>query len=247
MPTTQILKITDMKKFILLSIICFFTNLSNAQIDSYGFEYSRNFSTQLNFNPQKSFDGTTQWNTLSSNGLGIFLSYKIPNTKFNAQTNIKYIRKGFVEKAQLLKIPGNFQSIYDNEFNNTFDYLNFDFRIAFNLLNTYDYSLSPYIGIRNSFLISKSLESDIKPINFFYPMKYYKDFNKYNIGYMFGLSLKLSNLLIIEGETNLDFNHVIKTDILEVKNWVGSINFGFNISELLKIAHKKKSRLSINH
>jgi hypothetical protein len=91
----------------------------------------------------------------------------------------------------------------------------------------------PYVGIRQSSLMSYKLESNIFPINLEYPIKYYSNFNKYSIGLILGTGLRISNLLALEAETNLDFNYLVKRDNLEVKNWIWSIGATLNVAELL--------------
>jgi hypothetical protein len=80
--------------------------------------------------------------------------------------------------------------------------------------------------------LSYTLESDVSPINLAYPMKYYKGFKSFNLGMTLGMELFASNLISISGETNWDLNSMLRSETLEVKNWLWSLNVGINLQQV---------------
>jgi hypothetical protein len=218
-------------RIILLLFISYFP--LRAQISAYGLEYSRHLATQLNFNPQMPADGTFQWDYLKTNGIGIFLQYQLSKS-LQVETKLKYLVKGFSERVQSLRVPGQVNTFFEATMHNRFRYLNMDANLKYILNHQSTVQFAPYIGLRNNFLLNYTLESDIHPINLTYPMKDYKAFKRYNLGMVLGIELLTSNLIAVSGEMNLDLNSITRAETLEVKNWLWSLNVGIHLQQILR-------------
>ncbi len=162
-----------------------------------------------------------------------FLQYSI-SKPLQVETKLKYGMKGTMERVQSLRVPGQFNTFFEMTLYNRFRYLNIDANIKYIIYEQSKIRLAPYIGFRNNFLWSYTLESDIHPINLVYPMKYYKEFKPFNLGMTLGIELFASNLILVSGETNWDLNSIVHSDILEVKNWLWSVNVGINLQKLIQ-------------
>ncbi len=209
------------------------------QIQNFGVEFNRNFNTQLNFDPAKPKDGIFQWNTLQTNGFGVFMAFNTPIERFVPIVKMKYLVKGGRETAQLLREPGNFSSVINSTFENKFHFLSADMILNYDFIKAPDVKIGIYGGLRHSFMLNYTIESNISPINRFYPVKYYSNFSKYNLGWILGVRLSINDLIFLEGETSQDINYSINSDRLQMRNWSGSLNAGINILKLKKSSNKR--------
>jgi RNA 3'-terminal phosphate cyclase len=230
-------------KYVLFCLLALKPSTHQAQISAYGLEYSRNLATQLNFDPQRPNDGTFQWDYLKTNSIGLFLQYNLTKTLF-VDTKLKYIVKGTTESVQSLRVPGQFNTIYESRMENRFNYLAMDVNAKYSLIRNRHFRLHPYLGMRHNFLLSYHLESDVFPINLVYPIKYYTNFRSYNLGIVLGIEFCPSDWVTLSGETSWDTHSIISSERLKVKNWLWSANLGINMSQMFS---RKRSIKCKNH
>ncbi len=191
-----------------------------------------NIATQTNQDPSKPEDGTFQWNSLTTFGIGAYASKEIKR-RFHVCTKLMYLQKGFKELAQfgIIGTPIFEESTFQNRFN----------YISLDLLGKYYFSSKsnrPYVhaGIQSSFLFSEKIESDSYPYNevYNYPISEYDNFKLNTNSWIVGLGLEMNRTLSIEAEVNRDFTPVIKKDNLLVKNWLWSLTMQVSLHSILK-------------
>jgi hypothetical protein len=220
-----------MKKTLTI-LFCVLSIYVQAQINAFGIDYSRHLATQLHFNPQFPQNGTFQPSQLRSNGIGVFVHYQIPKSRFSIQSNFKSITKGFTERLQITQNNGRNITSENIELKSSFDYLNLDLRLGYAIIKEKYFVLNPYLGLRNGFLTSFTLKNGLPRSGFTRISPLNRNFNTYEGGIVIGLNTKIADIIFIEGETNMGLTHLVKSPDLEIRNWVSSLNIGVNILRL---------------
>lgn len=217
--------------FMALAYLLAFDAIAQTEHD-FGVLVRGNIATQTNFDPSKPDDGTFQWNSLTTFGIGAYASRQIKG-RFHVCAKLMFLQKGFKELSQFGIV---FTPIYDEyTFQNRFNYISAD------LLGKYYFSMKnnrPYAhaGIQSSFLVSEKVESDSYPFNevYNYPISEYGNYKLNTFSWILGFGLEMNKTLSIEAEVNRDFTPVLKKDNLLVKNWLWSLSMQVSLYNILK-------------
>ena len=221
-----------MKKTIIVLLFTLITSLCVAQKFDYGLHLNYNLATQLDTDPMRPQDGTTQWTDLKTVGAGFYASYQIK--EYLKLTNrLYYVGKGFTEKAgtAFLLMQSSFSQRY---FQNKYHYAANDFLIAYTI-QARKLSFSGYGGLQCSYLFDTLIESDVDVVRDFYPIKeYLTKNNAFAFGYIIGFDMTVNKIIKIGIETTKDFTPVLSKPNIRVRNWLWSLTFGVSIQELFR-------------
>lgn len=205
----------------------------------FGLFYSKNFSSQINFNPQIPEDGQFQWNTLATFGIGAYYD-KMLGENLGLNTQIIYQVKGYKERAQIAEvlIPDSYRQ---NEYANTFRYITLEVNPVYYFSKSK--VITPFIsaGLNGNFLINNHIGSDVYPMQNFYPVNEYEGFRKWSLGYNLSAGSHFNNLLSLEGKFHRDITPILNRHNLQVWNWVWSINFKLNIQQIIYDIKEKRN------
>lgn len=220
-------------RYILLLLLNLTALISFSQKElDYGVLVRGNIATQTNYDPSKPEDGTFQWNSLPTFGIGAYGTRQVKG-RFHACAKMMYLQKGFKELTQfaIIGTPVYEEPIFQNRFH----------FVSTDLLCKYYFStksIRPFAqaGIQGSFLVSESLESDSYPFNEFYnyPISEYGNYKTFTNSWLLGVGLEMNKTLSIEAEVNRDFTPLVKKDNLVVKNWLWSLSMQVSLFNIFK-------------
>jgi len=229
-----------MKRYMIIYVFSICTSLSTADAQNaidFGLTYNYNMSSQTNYNPGVPDDGTFQWNTLSSFGIGI-VAGKTLGDRIYSTSRLLYQQKGYVEEAQTAYVFDDLQSPFSfHTLRNRFDYLTIESNIGYSLLRFKNLRISPLLGLNVNYLIKKNLDSEkIDPINSCYPISEFKgNWKKLSVGYNLGISCSLQQKINLGFEFQRSISPLLATDNIVVKDWTWTIRMDILLSNIFDI------------
>ncbi|MBK6932818.1 MAG: hypothetical protein IPH12_18910 [Saprospirales bacterium] len=206
-------------------LACFSTTLPAQFIRAYGVELKLNLATQLMTFPEIPDEGTFQANSIGTLGAGIFLESRQAGP-FSGLIRLDYIRKGFKLPTQYGDIGTPIYFEFDQI--NTFDFIDADFLLKYTF--SHPWIPHPYAGFRSGFLIARKVGSDYYPFNASDYSKEMHDFEKFSLGWVGGIVMPVTKEFHLGLETNLEFVPTIRRANFRSRNWVTSLNIGYNFS-----------------
>jgi len=155
------------------------------------------------------------------------------STKFATHLSLNYQQKGYKENAQVIYVPGS--PLYDEQLENKFDYLNADLSLQYRIFSGHSLTTALSLGLEYSYLLDYTLESDIFPINNYYPVNEYQDqWEKHNVSILPSISLIFDQATTLEFGFNGSLSPVLKTENLIVKNWIWTFRLSHSIPAIFK-------------
>ena len=225
-----------MKKITLFIFTLMLTQAKAEMPYIFGLEGKLNFANQIAKDPLNVEQGKANWKSLTCFGMNYYMEYK-KSKHFRIVGKFGYIQKGFVQPEEttfLLKNGAANEPIFTDKIarKNKFHYLHID------LLGKYNFgrkAVIPFIfgGLRGDYLIGKDLQSET---TFALKGNKYSDYSFYKgatVGLVAGLGVCINHLINISVETNYDVTRSVQTSHLFVKNWLYTINMGFNLNEII--------------
>jgi hypothetical protein len=175
-------------------------------------------------------------------GLGI--ASQIPIDKFiSFKPSLSYIQRGCSKSVQdgiyFIYSPdvNSHIAVYTNDrhIQDRFHYMSID--LTLKIGNTLYRKVQPsfYAGLRGDLLLWKNLEYDADE-HAMYENTNYKNFNRFNFGWVSGFGLEMKHKWYVEAEMNSDLGYLVKDESLKVKNIMLSVNLGIYLN---KIPHYK--------
>lgn len=226
-----------MKCYMIIGVFSISTTLSPAHAQKaidFGLTYNYNMSSQTNYNPCVPDDGTFQWNTLSSYGIGI-VAGKTLGDRINLTNRLLYQQKGYVEEAQTAYLFDDLQSPFSfHTLRNRFDYITLESNISYGLLRFKNIRISPLLGLNVNYLIRENIDSEkIDPINSCYPMTEFKgNWKKHSVGYNVGISCSLQEKINLGFEFQRSITPLLATDNVIVKDWTWAVRMDILLSNI---------------
>ena len=220
-----------------LFLFCFLSSpivSTFSQKVDYGALLIYNSSSQTNYDPTIPEDGTFQWNALGTWGAGAY-ALKSLSPKFSSSLSVLYQQKGYRELAQVVYFFGG--PINYEDLRNTFDYLSADLAIHYRITNSQTLSTFISLGVEYSYLLDYEIESDIFPINNFYPVNAYQDkWETHNVSIIPSVSFTFYQATTLEFGFNRSLTPVLETENLIVKDWIWTFRLSQSVPALFKKA-----------
>ena len=220
------------RSLVFIGVLSVMTDKAFAQRSDYGALVVYNSSSQTNFDPTMPEDGTFQWNALGTWGAGAYYARGL-SRRWASRVSVLYQQKGYRELAQVGDIPGG--PIYDWDLRNRFTYLSADLAVNFSVIRARSFSTCLNLGMEYSYLLAYEIESDVFPINAFYPVNAYQDnWEKHNLSILPSVSFVFNEATTMELGFNRSLLPVLQTDNLVVKDWIWSIRVSQSVAAFLK-------------
>jgi len=224
-----------MKNIILVLILSISFTILKAQgkLD-YGVSIIYNISSQTNFNPQIPDDGTFQWNSLKTQGVGLIIGKAI-GTKFYLTNRFLFQQKGYTEEAQSAYIGINFHSpLIHHTLQNKFNYITLESSLGYNLFKLKALKITPHLGLNSNLLLYQMIESErLDLVNPSYPTSEYSgNWKRISVGYNAGVSFSFHEKINLGFEFQRSISPLLKTDILLVKDWTWAVKMDLLLSEI---------------
>lgn len=224
------------KKISLISVfVILFYNVGFFQNIDYGILFEYNNSSHTNLDPTKPEDGTFQWNSLSTFGIGIYGS-KVVAKKLLLYSSFKFTQHGYNEDAQtgIIFAPDSIPFSYPS-LQNRFNYITLSFSGKYLKNENHKLKISPIGGISVNYLVSRKIESEkIYPIYDFYPVNQYKNnWNKVNLEYLLGVSIFQLNKFSLDFGFKRSLTPLLSVETLEVKDWIWTVNLNISLKNFI--------------
>lgn len=218
------------QKLVFILALTFITTFSHSQIiDRYGINVGTSYSSQIWNYKLVPGDSDNKYKF----GLQVFLqAEKDFGNIFTFRTEFGYIQKGF--KNNLEFISANGISVGTNNDNVNLHNLALNLGLKIKLLKS-DYSPYLLIGLRGDYLISyKDIEFEEPGSGLKFNMyeSAIEDFNKSNLGGLFGLGIDMKSLIYFEIEYNPNFTKNFDDTELSIKDNCWAVKLGLNINKL---------------
>ncbi|MGD9605792.1 MAG: porin family protein [Bacilli bacterium] len=223
-----------MKKIALLGLISIVFLTANGQfIDNYGLKLGAGLSNQYWDYKNDMFSSLSGWKDNKIGFFGQVYAEKNIGKYISFRPALGYLQKGFVDDITLTTAEGEELAIKDNKV--VFHDLSLDLSLK---IIPFEKNLKPYIflGLRGDYLMDyRSVIVDFQGEEYELDTELYDNFNKFNLGAVFGFGISYKDLLFLDLEYNPSITKNYESSGLAINDKYFSLTVGLNINKLILI------------